>query len=156
MHRRDQREFDAFVTAVGDRLLHTAELLTGDPERAERRVRRALARTYLKWHRTPDRDPSRIVHHALMAGYLDPWRAVPWRRQPALAVGAAGTARDEVLRDLDRLTRLERAVTVLRAYARLDEFDTADALGLPETTVRAAFGRAGARLQAGQRPAAQP
>lgn len=186
MHRRDQREFDAFVRAVGDRLLHTAELLTGDPVRAERRVNRALARTYLKWRHSAEPDPTRIAHRALVAGYLDPWRPLPWRPQPvrrpyrdspgtaggpagvwagvapAAGVGAsvgagepgsctdaeAARARDEVLRGLDGLTRLERAVTVLRAYARLDEFDTAEALAVREATVRSAYGRAAARLAA--------
>ncbi|MEU8135634.1 hypothetical protein [Streptodolium elevatio] len=193
MHRRDQREFDAFVRAVGDRLLHTAELLTGDPVRAERRVNRALARTYLKWRHSAESDPTRIAHRALVAGYLDPWRPLPWRPQPTrgpgrgwaagsaevwagvapgagvgAAVGAgepgsctdaeAERARDEVLRGLDGLTRLERAVTVLRAYARLDEFDTAEALAVREATVRSAYGRAAARLAAaaGVGTAAQP
>lgn len=155
MHRRDRREFDAFVCAVGDRLLHTAELLTGDPGRAERRVNRALARTYLKWRHSVEPDPTRIAHRALVAGYLDPWRPLPWRPQPIWrrpGGDEAERARDEVLRGLDRLTRLERAVTVLRAYAQLDEFDTADALALRESAVRSAYGRAVARLAAAESP----
>jgi DNA-directed RNA polymerase specialized sigma24 family protein len=156
VHRRDQREFDAFVRAVADRLLHLAELLTGDPGRAERRVRRALARTYLKWRHSEEPDPTRIMHRALMAGYLDPWRPMPWRprrgaspwrgRRFAGETDEAAGARDEVLRDLDRLTRLERAVLVLRAYGRLDEFDTAQALSVPEESVRRALGRAAGKM----------
>lgn len=153
MHRRAQREFDAFVSAVGDRLLHTAELLTGDPERAERRVGRALARTYLKWRQATELDPTRIAYRALLAGYLDPWRPLPWRpvggRQPAFPGDDAEVAalRTGVLRGLDRLTRVERAVTVLRAYAHLDTFDTAEVLGVSEETTEAAFARAGAMLR---------
>ncbi|NUU24161.1 MAG: hypothetical protein HOV68_22060 [Streptomycetaceae bacterium] len=155
MHRRDQREFDAFVRTVGDRLLHLAELLTGDPGRAERRVRRALARTYLKWRHSEEPDPTRIMHRALLGGYLDPWRPLPWRpcrgSSPWRDGADAGEAeaRDEVLRGLDRLTRLERAVVVLRAYGLLDEFDTAQALGVPETAVRRALHRAAAKVRAG-------
>ncbi|HSA53705.1 MAG TPA: hypothetical protein VLH10_26780 [Yinghuangia sp.] len=151
MGRREQHEFDAFVHAVGDRLLQTAELLTGDPSRAERRVDRALARTYLKWRQATELDPTRIAHRALLTGYLDRWRPLPWRPQPPHAARTDArsdeeAARTEVLRSLDRLTRLERAATVLRAYARLDEFDTADALGVPEETVMRAFDRAARRL----------
>lgn len=147
MGRRTQHEFDAFVRDVGDRLLQTADLLTGDPVRADRRVDRALARTYLKWRQATELDPTRIAHRALLSGYLDRWRPLPWKPQPPYA-GPADTAADpeaaraDVLRGLDRLTRLERATTVLRAYARLDSFDTADALGVPEDAVIKAFDRA--------------
>lgn len=137
--RRDRREFDAFVDEVGAALLHTADLLTGDPERAERRVRRALARTYLHWRRAADADPMRLAYRALLAGYPDPWRPRPWRWQSS---SGPDDARSATLRALDRLSRVERAVAVLRWYALLDAFDTADALGLPVDAVRAAEERA--------------
>ncbi|UGQ09372.1 hypothetical protein LO772_20790 [Yinghuangia sp. ASG 101] len=155
MGRRTQHEFDAFVRDVGDRLLQTADLLTGDPARADRRVDRALARTYLKWRQATELDPTRIAHRALLSGYLDRWRPLPWKPQPPRtgrpidADTDPDAARAEVLRSLDRLTRLERAATVLRSYARLDAFDTADALGVSEDAVLAASDRAARVLRSG-------
>lgn len=160
MGRRAQHEFDTFVRDVGDRLLHTADLLTGDPARADRRVDRALARTYLKWRQASELDPTRIAHRALLAGYLDRWRPLPWTPQPPRAGRPADprtdpeAARTEVLRSLDRLTRLQRAATVLRMYARLDAFDTADALGVPEEAVIEAFDHAARVLRPAREPAA--
>jgi DNA-directed RNA polymerase specialized sigma24 family protein len=147
--RRDRREFDAFVDEVGGALLHTADLLTGDPRRAERRVRRALARTCLHWRRAADADPMRLAYRALLAGYLDPWRPRPWRRRPS---SGPDDARAATLCALDRLSRVERAVAVLRWYALLDAFDTADALGLPVDAVLAAEERAAPVLGRAPRP----
>ncbi|MYS83297.1 hypothetical protein [Embleya scabrispora] len=140
MHRRDAREFDLFVNTVGVQLLQAADLLTGDRQRAERRVERALAHTCVYWSRLPDRDPVRIAWRALMAGYLDPWRPGPRGHRGDLPYGG------EPFATLDRLGRIERATVVLRLYARLDEYDAAEALGLPIETVAGAWRRGMAQM----------
>ncbi|MET7297861.1 hypothetical protein [Embleya sp. NPDC005575] len=143
MHRRDAREFDLFVHTVGTRLLQAADLLTGDRQRAERRVERALAHTCVHWSRLPDQDPVRIAWRALMAGYLDPWRPGPRGHRSELP------GEGEPFTTLDRLGRVERATVVLRLYARLDEYDAAEALGLPIETVAGAWRRGMAEVLAG-------
>ncbi|MGC0419295.1 RNA polymerase subunit sigma-70 [Embleya sp. AB8] len=141
MHKRDSREFDLFVHTMGSRLLHAADLLTGDRRRAERRVERALAHTCLTWNRLPDQDPVRTAWRALLAGYLDPWRPGPR--------GYRGQLREagEPFVTLDRLGRVERAAVVLRWYARLDEYDAAEAIGLPIETVAGAWRRGMAEVR---------
>ncbi|MGW1993054.1 hypothetical protein [Embleya sp. NPDC001921] len=143
MHKRDAREFDVFVHSVGAQLLRAADLLTGDRQRAERRVERALAHTCVNWSRLPDQDPVRTAWRALLAGYLDPWRPGPR--------GYRGEHPDagEPFTTLDRLGRVERATVVLRLYARLDEYDAAEALGLPIETVARAWRRGLAEVLAG-------
>ncbi|MFE3198915.1 hypothetical protein [Embleya sp. NPDC059237] len=143
MHKRDAREFEVFVHTVGTQLLHAADLLTGDQQRAERRVERALAHTCLKWSRLPSQDPVRTAWRALMAGYLDPWRPGPRGHDHELP--DAG----EPFTTLDRLGRMERAAVVLRLYARLDEYDAAEAMGLPVETVSGAWRRGMAQVLAG-------
>lgn len=142
MHKRDAREFDVFVHSVGAQLLRAADLLTGDRQRAERRVERALAHTCVTWSRLPDQDPVRTAWRALLAGYLDPWRPGPR--------GYRGEHPDagEPFTTLDRLGRVERATVVLRLYARLDEYDAAEALGLPIETVARAWRRGMAEVLA--------
>ncbi|WP_406297045.1 hypothetical protein OG948_15320 [Embleya sp. NBC_00888] len=142
MHKRDAREFDVFVHSVGAQLLRAADLLTGDRQRAERRVERALAHTCVNWSRLPDQDPVRTAWRALLAGYLDPWRPGPR--------GYRGEHPDagEPFTTLDRLGRVERATVVLRLYARLDEYDAAEALGLPIETVARAWRRGMAEVLA--------
>ncbi len=48
---RDGDEFRAFVVGSQRRLLHVADLLTGDRGRAEDVVQQALAKVYLAWPR---------------------------------------------------------------------------------------------------------
>ncbi|MFF7248015.1 RNA polymerase subunit sigma-70 [Embleya sp. NPDC008237] len=143
MHRRDAREFDLFVHTVGTQLLQAADLLTGDRQRAERRVERALAQACVRWSRSPGQDPVRTAWRALMTGYLDPWRPGPRGRRGEPPGG------DEPFATLDRLGRVERAAVVLRLYARLDEYDAAEALGLPIETVAGAWRRGMAEVLAG-------
>ncbi|MFI1386195.1 hypothetical protein [Embleya sp. NPDC020886] len=147
MHRRDAREFDLFVQTVGTQLLQAADLLTGDRRRAERRVERALAHACVHWNRSPGQDPVRTAWRALMAGYLDPWRPGPRGYRGELPDGG------EPFTTLDRLGRVERAAVVLRLYARLDEYDAAEALGLPIETVALAWRRGMARMPAADLPA---
>ncbi|MYV98872.1 RNA polymerase subunit sigma-70 [Streptomyces sp. SID3343] len=146
MRKREAREFDVFVHTVGAQLLHAADLLTGDRRRAERRVERALVHTCLKWSRLPSEDPVRTAWHALLRGYLDPWRPGPrgYQGEPADA--------GEPFSTLDRLGRVERAAVVLRLYARLDEHDAAQALGLPIEAVALAWRRGMAEMLSVDRP----
>ena len=144
MRKREAREFDVFVHTVGAQLLHAADLLTGDRQRAERRVERALAHTCLNWGRLPHQDPVRTAWRALLAGYLDPWRPGP------RGYRGPGPADGEPFTTLDRLGRVERATVVLRWYARLDEHDAAEALGLPVETVAGAWRRGIAQVSTGE------
>ncbi|KAF4409183.1 hypothetical protein CRI70_22760 [Streptomyces sp. Ru87] len=119
-HRR-AGEFEAFVAGAAGRLLHTATLLTADPDTAERLLTAALARTYADWDRLRGEDPYDYARQDLAARFArTAWR----RRRPRGGV-------------LARLTPQERLVLVLRLYEGVEEEQTAAQLGLPADRVRA-------------------
>ncbi len=157
----DRRSGDAaftdFVTATSRRLLHAADLLTGDRPRAEDLVQHALARTHVRWDSVRDNDPEAFVRRAMLNHYLDWWRRRRWR-EVALSdtddwatSGDDATAiagRDAVQQALQGLTRRERGVVVLRYWFDLTEEQIADELDIARGTVKSTCARALTRLRA--------
>jgi hypothetical protein len=93
-------EFDAFVHAASGRLLHTAELLSGDRAEARRLVRKALARTRLDWGRLAGADPYAPARQLVVTGYgRRLWvlrlRGALHRRLGGTGGGAAGDGADD-------------------------------------------------------------
>lgn len=127
--RRDA-EFAAFTAGAAGRLLHTATLLTGDREQAERLLTATLARTYADWLRLRADDPYDQARAELVRRFA----CRPWWRRPRGGV-------------LARLTAQERLVVTMRYFEGVAEEQTAAQLGLPTDRVRAIGARATATLR---------
>jgi RNA polymerase sigma-70 factor (sigma-E family) len=152
----DDEEFAAFVAANHARMLHVAELLTGDRGRAEDLLQNVLIRTYLRWPKIRQDNPLAYVRAALANARTDWWRRASWRERPtsampdiAIAADHAGPVvrRDAVLRALAALTARERAVVVLRYYEQLSEAEIAATLGIAAGTVKSTCARALGKLR---------
>lgn len=127
--RRDA-EFAAFTAGAAGRLLHTATLLTGDREQAERLLTATLARTYADWLRMRADDPYDQARAELVRRFA----CRPWWRRPRGGV-------------LARLTPQERLVVTMRYFEGVAEEQTAAQLGLATDRVRAIGARATATLR---------
>ncbi|WP_073492795.1 sigma factor-like helix-turn-helix DNA-binding protein [Actinacidiphila paucisporea] len=127
--RRDA-EFAAFTAGAAGRLLHTATLLTGDREQAERLLTATLARTYADWLRMGAEDPYDQARAELVRRFA----GRPWWRRPRGGV-------------LARLTPQERLVVTMRYFEGVAEEQTAAQLGLATDRVRAICARAAATLR---------
>jgi RNA polymerase sigma-70 factor (sigma-E family) len=150
-----EEEFTAFVAAFYGRLLHIADLLTGDRSRAEDLLQAVLIRTYLRWSSVRQGNPLAYVRTGLVNARTDWWRRSSRERVAAdPPVGGtvpdhAGTVvgRDAVQRALAVLSRRERAVVVLRFYEDLSEAEIALALRIAPGTVKSTCARALAKLR---------
>lgn len=135
-------EFDDFVRRQSPHLLAFARLLTRNHHSADDLVQGVLVRCYPRWARIA-RDGAEYgyVRRSILNAYLSRLRR-PWQELPRefVDVGAASeTPSDERLvlrRALDRLTRRERAVIVLRYFEDLSEAETAAELGIRPGTVK--------------------
>jgi RNA polymerase sigma-70 factor (sigma-E family) len=159
---REDDAFTAFVHQNHRRLLHTAELLTGDRGRAEDLLQTVLVRAYQRWSRIAQDNPVGYLRAALVNAHTDWWRRrSSWERPVAAPAEHLATAdptgrvagRDAVLRALAPLTRRERAVIVLRFYEDLTVPQIADVLRIPAGTVKSTCARALAKLAGGPAPA---
>jgi hypothetical protein len=122
--RRRALEFQSFVAGAAGRLLHSAQLLTGEPPDsapgAERLLTVVLGRTYARWTRAHGEDPYEVARQELISRYAHTaWR---YRRTTAGLLG--------------RLGPQERLVIVLRLFEGVAAEQTAAALGLPEERVQ--------------------
>jgi RNA polymerase sigma-70 factor (sigma-E family) len=147
--------FRAYVVARSAALLRTAYLLTGNRADAEDLLQTALAKTYLAWDRIRDREAvDGYVRRILVNTQTSFWR----RRRPEALYDEVPDApsrdrhADSDLHDalwgaLDRLTRKQRAMVVLRYYEDLSEAETAAVLGVSVGTVKSTTSRALASLR---------
>jgi RNA polymerase sigma-70 factor (sigma-E family) len=154
-------DFAEFVAASYRRLVHAADLLTGDASRAEDIVQHALVRAYLKWPAIRDGNPEAYTRKIVVNAYLDWWRRLRWRELPEQSADQAArprvvlpdhavdvVRRDAVQRALELLTRRERAVVVMRFWCDLSEAQIAAELGIARGTVKSTTSRTVARLRA--------
>jgi RNA polymerase sigma-70 factor (sigma-E family) len=151
-------DYGEFVTAAYARLIHAADLLTGDRARAEDLVQHALVRTYLKWS-SIESSPEAYTRKIIINAYLDWWRRIRWRELPERSTDDGAhlpdhaidvARRDAVQRALGSLTRRERAVVVLRFWCDLSEAQIAAELGVARGTVKSTLARAVQRLRASE------
>ncbi len=112
-----------FITARSDSLLRTANLLTGDRERAEDNLQQALSRVWSGWSRS-ELGPDLAARRELVRG-MDPW----WRRRTSPDA-------DPMMAALDRLSRRQRAALVLSEVDGLSDTELAAVLECPETIAR--------------------
>jgi len=150
-----EQEFAEFVAANYGRLVHLADLLIGDRNRAEDLLQTVLVRTYLRWSKVRQDNPLGYVRAGLSNARTDWWRrgggrerstaALPESAAPDHAADIVG--RDAVQRSLAALTARERAVVVLRYYEDLSEADIARTLGIARGTVKSTCARALGKLR---------
>jgi RNA polymerase sigma-70 factor (sigma-E family) len=148
--------FSEFVVSRQDRLRRVAYAMCGSWHQADDLLQTALTKLYVAWprlHRTGGEDA--YVRRILLNTLLDERRR-PWRREtpglPAADLAAAAQAdiegRDELVRALQQLPRMQRRVVVLRHVADLSVEQTAAELGITTGTVKSHTSRGLARLQA--------
>lgn len=150
------REFSDFVAGSQRRLVHFADLLTGDHARAEDLVQDALVKAYAAWPRIKPGAAESYVRRCILNGRTDWWRRRSSRERP-IADHVEQTApadRDAeldrrlvVLASLARLTTRERTVIAMRYYLELSEAEIATELGIAPGTVKSAAARAIAKLR---------
>jgi RNA polymerase sigma-70 factor (sigma-E family) len=149
--------FEEFVGVRGQALLRTGWLLTGDWASAEDLVQTALARTWPRWTRLRrDGDPEAYVRRVMVNTYASWWRR-RWRgeqptgelpdRADGHDVGEAVAIQLAVRSALDRLTRRQRAMVVLRMFDDLSVAEVAEVLGCSEGTVKSTTSQALAKLR---------
>ena len=144
--RGDEGAFTSLAVAVGDRLHAVAHRILRDTDLAEDATQQALLNV---WRDLPQlRDPARFdawsYRLLVRACYAEARRtrsASNLRLLPAREpMGADGTSmvidRDQLERGFRRLSIDHRAVVVLHHYLDLPLSEVAEALGIPEGTVR--------------------
>ena len=161
--------FEEYVRARGDALRRFAHLLCGDRHLGEDLVQEVLIKAYRRWSRIEADDPDGYLRTALVRSHVSwlrrrssgerPGRresgpettAEPGRSVPDFADQHA--SRDDLWARLDRLTRAQRAVLVLRYYEDLDDRQIAEVLRCAASTVRVHAARGLARLRTDLSPA---
>ena len=143
----DEGAFTSLAVAVGDRLHAVAHRILRDTDLAEDATQQALLNV---WRDLPQlRDPARFdawsYRLLVRACYAEARRTRRWapnlRLLPAdEPMGPDGTSlvidRDQLERGFRRLSIDHRAVVVLHHYLDLPLSEVAEALGVPEGTVR--------------------
>ena len=147
-------DFDEFVRATGTRLLRTAVLLCGDPHLAEDLTQTTYAKVYVNWRKVTRADnPVAYTRAMLVRTFLSHRRRRYASEIPIDAPPERPGSADDVTLRLDLLAALallapaDRTVLVLRYWEDLSVAQTADLLGIKETTCRARASRALARLR---------
>ena len=150
--RRDDEEFDAFMTASWSSLYRTAVLMTGDTHLAEDMLQNAMGKVYKAWHRVSRVEHPRSYARAILANEVSTW----WRRRSSSelpvetwpeSTSTSGLDDQVVEADLmwqalGTLPARQRAVVVLRYYEDLSGVEIASVLGISEGTVKAHTHRA--------------
>ncbi len=155
-------EFLEFVAARQDILLREAYLVCGDVGLALDVVERSLVSLAAQWDRARHERPDTRVRQLVLRESLSAGRGAPEGVAEAPEASEASDAvvveelgghgpweadeeerRQEVMRALDRLDPIQRAVMALRLLDERTEADTAEVLGVRGARVREALDRAG-------------
>lgn len=136
--------FDGFVAARGRSLWRAAWLLVGDDHHAEDLVQAALTKTYSRYDAIAnDHKFEAYVRTTIYRTFVSWWRLRSWRSEQPRSdlpersdVEATSELRVDVLRALDNLPRMQRAVLVLRFFEDRSTRDVAGMLGISEGTVK--------------------
>ncbi len=148
--------FDAFISARSASLLRSAYLLTGQVELAEDLLQTAWSKVWPRWNRLARRgDPEPYVRRVLYTTYASWWRRRWTSERPTEVmpeqVGPDDNAlvdlRRELLAAMAQLSRMQRAVVVLRYFDDRTEAETAAMLGCSIGTVKSHMSRAMAHLR---------
>ena len=153
----EEREFEAFFRAHGDRLIRFARLIFLDDGAAEDAVQVALSRTAKRW-RTARRAPYPYVRAAIVNLVRDDSRRRHrWERPVDISEHEPGVVADHAdavaaRAHLDDLLSLlpprQRAAVVLRVLDGQNEADAAQLLGCSVGAVKSNLSRGLQRLRA--------
>lgn len=151
----DETEYVEYVTARLPALQRTAYLLCGDAHRADDIVQSTMTALYRHWRRARNVDNlDAYVHRILVRKHLDELRG-PWARvrlmfeppdRPA-APTASVEDRDTVSQLLNKLSRAQRAVLVLRFACDLSVEEVATVLNTSVGNVKSHTARGLAALR---------
>ncbi len=147
--------FKQFVAERGRGLLRAAWLLTGDHHHDEDLVQTALAKTWGRYAAMAnDHKFEAYVRTTIYRTYVSWWRRMSWRAErphddvPEMEGGdGVSTLRLDLLRALDGLPRMQRAVLTLRFFDDMPTAEVARVLGIPEGTVKSHSHRGCAALR---------
>ncbi|WP_412543514.1 SigE family RNA polymerase sigma factor [Longispora sp. K20-0274] len=155
MRNRDDTEFREFVHSRIPGLRRSAYLLCGDAHTADDLVSIAIGKVYRHWRRIQRLEhPDAYLRRMLLTAWLDERRR-PWHREHPTDTppdrphpgGRDVAERLSLLEHLDRLSRKQRAVLVLRFFDDLSVEQTADLLSLSTGTVKTHTARGLAALR---------
>jgi RNA polymerase sigma-70 factor (sigma-E family) len=146
--------FTASFAGLYSSAFHAAYRLLGNRQEAEDVAQEACARACLRWARltkygdTPRPWVVRVATNLAIDQYRRRRRALAKDNLAPVPVDALDVRRIDLHRALDRLTRRQRDVVVLRYVCDLSEADTAEALGCAPGTVKSHATRGLAALRA--------
>lgn len=135
--------FDAFVRRTRDDLWRAAWLLTGDHHRADDLVQTALGRTYGRYESIGnDHKFEAYVRTTMYRTYASWWRRkwngeVPDQGADERSADPVADVNLDLIRALNALPRMQRAVLVLRFFEDRSVAEVAELLGIAEGTVKA-------------------
>ena len=143
----DELAFAELAARIGDRMYAAAQHILRDPDRADDAVQQAMVSVWrhLPSLDDPDRFRAWVYRIVVREAYAEARRHTSWtRRLPFVAPErsiepdhAGGIAdRDQLERGFERLPIDHRTVLVLKHVAGLSNGEIAEALRIPEGTVR--------------------
>ena len=147
--------FERFVARRGRDLWRAAWLLTNDSQHAEDLVQTALAKTWGRYDAIGnDAQFEAYVRTTIYRTFVSWWRKMSWRNERpsetlADSASAEGSAhlRMDLMRALDELPRMQRAVLVLHYFEDLSIDEIAKQLGVSSGTVKTHSSRGRAALR---------
>ena len=147
----DPDGFVEFAVARAPELLRSAYLLTGDHHLAEDLVQTTLTNLYRRWRRVDN--PVAYAHTALTRTFLSHRRLRRSSEAPVAALPDQGegepdhTLRLSLMDVLRQLSAHDRAVLVLRYWEDRSAKESAQILGIRESTLRSQCMRALSRVR---------
>lgn len=147
--------FELFITRRGRDLWRAAWLLTGDSQHAEDLVQTALSKTYTRYDEIGnDHQFEAYVRTTIYRTFVSWWRKLSWRNEKPTETHAdaptpdsQSTLRIDLVRALDELPRMQRAVLVLQHFEDLSVEEIARELGVTTGTVKTHSSRGRASLR---------
>jgi RNA polymerase sigma-70 factor (sigma-E family) len=149
----DRATFEAWAEKQYPSLLRSAFIVTGDVHRAEDFVQEACIKVAARWEQLRDGNPEAYARRIVYRDHISWWRRTKEAptdspRNDLTTDPSEGNLDALVIRQsLDRLTRKQRAVLVLRFFEDLTEAQTAEALGISIGTVKSQTFAALAKLR---------
>ena len=149
------RGFERFVAERGKALWRAAWLLTGDSQHAEDLVQTALSKCYTRYDdMAGDEAFEAYVRTAIYRTFVSWWRRKSWRGETpsetveeSEATESSAWLRIDIMRALDGLPRMQRAVMVLQYLEDRSTDDIATLLGIAPGTVKTHSHRGRAALR---------
>lgn len=147
--------FERFVAKRGKAMWRAAWLLTGDSQHAEDLVQTALSKCFTRYDdMAGDEAFEAYVRTAIYRTFVSWWRRMSWRGETPAEVIAESVAtepeswlRVDIMRALDGLPRMQRAVLVLQYLEDRSTNDMARMLGIAPGTVKTHSHRGRAALR---------